>query len=77
AGRIHTLLVFPSVSKGGHIKHKSLAAEHQGKRISVEFDRPVALQIDGETVLGVTKYEVTVDPARLAEKEAVASAVEV
>ncbi|MBR2313203.1 MAG: diacylglycerol kinase family protein [Clostridia bacterium] len=75
AGRIHTLLVFPSVSKGGHIKHKSLAAEHQGKRISVEFDRPVALQIDGETVLGVTKYEVTIDPARLAEKEAVASTV--
>ncbi|MBQ9802670.1 MAG: diacylglycerol kinase family protein [Clostridia bacterium] len=70
AGRLHTLLVFPSVSKGGHIKHKSLAAEFQGRRIKVAFDRPVALQIDGETVLGVTEYEVTVDPALLSQEPA-------
>ncbi len=74
AGRIHTLLVFPSVSKGGHIKHKSLAAEHQGRRITVEFDRPVALQIDGETILNVTRYDVTIDPACLAAKEVEAEA---
>ena len=72
SGRIHTLLVFPSVSKGGHIKHKSLAAEHQGRHITVEFDRPVALQIDGETVLGVTKYEVTIDPACIQNEAPVA-----
>ena len=29
-----------------------------GKEISVRFDRPCALQIDGETVLGVTEYSV-------------------
>lgn len=73
AGRLHTLLVFPSVSKGGHVKHKKMATELQGKRITVEFDRPVALQIDGETVLGVTRYDVTIDPALL-KKEAAASA---
>ena len=60
-GRLRTFLAFPGVSKGKHIKHKKLSAEWQGKHIVVEFDRPVALQIDGETVLGVTKYEVTVD----------------
>ena len=27
-----------------------------GKNVTVEFDRPVALQVDGETILGVTKY---------------------
>ena len=27
-----------------------------GKEIKVEFDQPTALQIDGETVLGVTEY---------------------
>lgn len=74
AGRLHTLLVFPSVSKGGHVKHKKMATELQGKHITVEFDRPVALQIDGETVLGVKRYEVTVDPALLKEKEAASAA---
>ena len=29
-----------------------------GKEITVKFDRPCALQIDGETVLGVTEYKV-------------------
>ena len=29
-----------------------------GHEITVEFDRPCALQIDGETVLGVTSYTV-------------------
>ncbi len=73
AGRLHTLMVFPSVSKGGHIKHQKMAAEFKGRHITVEFDRPVALQIDGETILGVTKYEVTIDPACL-QKRAPASA---
>ena len=76
SSRLHTLLVFPSVSKGGHIKHKSLAAEFQGRHISVEFDRPVALQIDGETVLNVTKYEVSIDPALLTAEAPVAIAME-
>lgn len=75
AGRLHTLLVFPAVSKGGHIKHKKMAAEFQGRHITVEFDRPVALQIDGETVLGVTKYEVTIDPALLAKQQQAQAAV--
>ena len=60
-GRLRTFLSFPGVSKGKHIKKKKLAAEWQGKHITVEFDRPVALQIDGETVLDVTKYEVAID----------------
>jgi hypothetical protein len=28
----------------------------EGKEITVEFDKPCALQIDGETILGVTSY---------------------
>ena len=67
-GRLRTLLAFPGVSTGKQIKHESLAKELQGKRITVEFDRPVALQIDGETVLAVTKYEVTIDPALLPQQ---------
>ena len=28
----------------------------KGKRIEVQFDRPCALQIDGEVIKNVTKY---------------------
>ena len=77
SGKLKTLLIFPSLFKGEHVKHEQIVSIHTGKEIHVSFDSPTALQIDGETVLGVTKYEVTVDPACLAEKEAVANAVEV
>ena len=47
----------------------------KGKTISVEFDRPVALQIDGETILGVTKYEACI-PSLYVKKENEAATVE-
>ena len=56
AGRLRTLCVFPSIFKGKHIKHKNMVAVHTGHEITVEFDRPTPLQIDGETILDVTKY---------------------
>ena len=56
AGRLRTLCVFPSIFKGEHIKHTKMVAVHTGKKITVEFDRPTPLQIDGETVLNVTRY---------------------
>jgi len=56
AGRLHTLCVFPSIFKGKHVEHKNMVAVHTGHEITVEFDRPTPLQIDGETILDVTKY---------------------
>ena len=56
SGRIKTLLVFSSIFKGEHIKHKKLVKLLEGKRIEVTFDRPTALQIDGEVVENVTTY---------------------
>ena len=56
AGRIRTLCVFPSIFKGEHVKHKNMVALHTGHEITVEFDRPTPLQIDGETILDVTQY---------------------
>ena len=56
AGRIRTLCVFPSIFKGEHIKHKNMVALHTGHEITVEFDHPTPLQIDGETILDVTQY---------------------
>ena len=66
AGRIRTLCVFPSIFKGEHVKHTKMVAVHTGKEITVEFDRPTPLQIDGETILGVTQY--TAYAAKIKEK---------
>ena len=59
AGKLKTLMVFPSIFKGEHIRHKEMVAVLTGHSISVEFDRPTPIQIDGETILGVTGYSVT------------------
>ena len=56
AGKLKTLMVFPSIFKGEHIKHEKMVKILTGRKITVEFDRPTALQIDGETVLSVTSY---------------------
>lgn len=56
SGKLHTLMVFPSIFKGEHVKHTKLVDVFCGSEISVEFDRPTALQIDGETILNVTRY---------------------
>lgn len=56
---LKTLMLFPTIFKGEHVKHKKHVAILRGKEISVEFDAPCALQIDGETVLGVTSYRAT------------------
>ena len=66
AGRLRTLCVFPSIFKGEHVKHTKMVAVHTGKEITVEFDRPTPLQIDGETILGVTQY--TAYAAKVKEK---------
>lgn len=58
AGKLKTLCIFPSIFKGEHIKHKDVVEIMTGKDITVEFDRPTPLQIDGETILNVTKYHV-------------------
>lgn len=60
AGKLHTLIAFPSIFKGEHVK-KKIVHVMKGKAVTVKFDRPVALQIDGETVKDVSEYSVTVD----------------
>ena len=56
SGRFQTLMIFPSIFKGEHIKKEKMIKVFKGHEISVEFERPCALQIDGETVLGVKSY---------------------
>ncbi|MCQ2518085.1 MAG: diacylglycerol kinase family protein [Lachnospiraceae bacterium] len=54
-GKIRTLMRFPKIFKGTLINEKCIYAK-KGHTIRVVFDRPTALQIDGETVTGVTEY---------------------
>jgi diacylglycerol kinase family enzyme len=63
SGKLKTLCVFPSIFKGEHVKHTEIFSVLKGREISVKFDRPVALQIDGETVLDVSEYRVSVGVA--------------
>ena len=58
AGKLKALIVFPSIFKGEHVKHTEMIEILKGREVRVEFDRPVALQIDGETVLNVREYTV-------------------
>ncbi len=59
SGRLKTLTVFPKIFKGEHLKYSKICRVMTGHHVKVAFDRPCALQIDGETVLNVTEYEVT------------------
>lgn len=71
-GRLRTLCAFPSIFNGTHIKHKDMVAIHTGHEITVEFDRPTPLQIDGETIRNVTRY--TARSARCTGKPTAAKA---
>ena len=57
SGKLKTLMMFPSLFKGEHIKYENNVKVFEGKHITVEFDRPTPLQIDGETILNVSSYE--------------------
>jgi len=56
--RLKTLMIFPNIFKGEHITHTDVVTVIEGKKIEVTFDKPCALQIDGETVLNVSSYKV-------------------
>ena len=53
---LHTLIMFPSLFKGEHIKYTKHVTVLEGYDISVEYDSPRPAQIDGETVVGVNGY---------------------
>lgn len=63
--RLSALIAFPSTFKGEHIKYADHIKILQSKEVTVTYDRPTALQIDGETVKGVTSYTVNVCKNRI------------
>ena len=61
SGKLATLMHFPKIFTGEHVKYKKTIDVFTGKRITVKFDHPTALQIDGETVSNVTSYTAWID----------------
>ena len=57
-GPLRALIVFPSIFKGEHVKKTKMCRVLTGKEIHVRFDKPCALQVDGETILDVTEYTI-------------------
>jgi diacylglycerol kinase family enzyme len=56
---LRTLMIFPSIFKGEHIKSEKFVTVLTGYDIKVTFDAPAPVQIDGETIKDVTEYTAT------------------
>ena len=61
SGKLQTLMIFPSIFKGEHVKNDKNVFVLEGEKVTVKFDSPRPLQIDGETVLDVSEYTVERD----------------
>lgn len=69
SGKLKTLVVFPSIFKGEHVKHTEMVEILTGHTIEVKFDRPTALQVDGETIKNVESYVIKSSAAAEKAKE--------
>ena len=54
--KLKTLTVFPTIFKGKHVEHTDIIDMLTGREITVEFDKPTPLQVDGETYKSVSHY---------------------
>ena len=69
SGKLKTLMIFPSLFKGEHLKNVKHTEVLTGREITVEFDSPAPLQVDGETVVGVMKYTARASVCAKKEKD--------
>lgn len=56
--KLKALKIFPSIFKGKHTNYKKNVTIIRGREITIEFDKPSDLQIDGEVRYNVKKYSV-------------------
>ena len=56
ANALRVLTILPSIFKGEHVKFTKHVTILKGKDITVEFDQPRPIHVDGETIPNVTTY---------------------
>ena len=56
--KMKVITAFSTIFSGKHIKFKKNVKMLTGNNIKVVYDRPVPLQIDGETFLEIKEYTV-------------------
>lgn len=56
--RLTFLMRFKNITAGKHYGYKDMVDVREGHEVTVKFDRPCALQVDGETFLNITEYSV-------------------
>jgi len=56
SNKLRTLMMFPSIFKGTVMKYYKYVSVYCGREITVTFDEPRPLQIDGETIENVMSY---------------------
>lgn len=66
--KIKTLIVFSTIFKGKHIEKTKMVEVLTGHEVTVNFNAPTPLQIDGETVSGVESYSVSANPRGKTER---------
>ena len=54
--KVKTLMLFPKIFTGEHVKYTDVYDVLTGHSINVEFEEPQSLQIDGETINNVRSY---------------------
>lgn len=54
--RLSALMLFPKIFEGEHVKKEKKVTVLRGKEITVEYSKPTDLQIDGESLHGVTVF---------------------
>ncbi len=64
AGKCKALAVFPSIFQGKHTNHHGMVEILKGQEITVAFDEPRPLQIDGETIFDISSYTASVPKER-------------
>ena len=57
--RLGTYFAFSSIYKGEHVKRTGMVEILRGHNITVSFDRPVAVLLDGEKLPDVSEYSVS------------------
>lgn len=57
--KLPALMMFPKIFKGEHVKNTKKVSIFEGKNVTITFDKPTGLQIDGESFADILTYSVT------------------